>query len=224
MIRVLVVEDDFRVAQLHADFAEQVPEFRVAGTAHSAAEARQRLQEQPIDLVLLDNYLPDGPGIALLAELDIDAIMLTAASDPASVRAAFAAGALNYLIKPFTAEQLRDRLTAYARYHKQFSSAASVNQEQVDRAMRMLHEGDRPPSRKGQSLTTSRLVANALRSSTEPSSAAAIASKLGISRATAQRYLAALAEEGKARMSLRYGASGRPEHQYEWADAPTGRR
>ncbi|MFD0487048.1 helix-turn-helix domain-containing protein [Saccharopolyspora spinosporotrichia] len=51
-------------------------------------------------------------------------------------------------------------------------------------------------------------------------SAAEIAEELGIARATAQRYLAALAQDGKARMTLRYGASGRPEHQYEPLSSP----
>ena len=56
----------------------------------------------------------------------------------------------------------------------------------------------------------------ALQQSTEPRTAAEIADEVGVSRATAQRYLAALAEDGKARMALRYGATGRPEHQYDW--------
>lgn len=216
MIRVLVIEDDFRVAQVHAEFTDRVSGFRTIGIAHSAAQARDLIREHNPELVLLDNYLPDGPGIALLAELDIDTIMLTAASDPASVRAALAAGALNYLVKPFTADQLSDRLTAYARYHARLpATGEQVDQEEIDRAMRLLHEGDRPSSPKGQSAATTQLVLDALRAATQPRSAAEIAEHLGIARATAQRYLAGLVQDGKARMTLRYGWSGRPEHQYE---------
>ena len=40
MIRVLVVEDDFRVAQMHVEFARRVDGFTVAGVARSAGEAR----------------------------------------------------------------------------------------------------------------------------------------------------------------------------------------
>jgi response regulator of citrate/malate metabolism len=64
---------------------------------------------------------------------------------------------------------------------------------------------------------TARLVTEALQRADEPVSAADLADHLGIARATAQRYLAALADEGRARMSLRYGSTGRPEHQYTWA-------
>ncbi|MFC6258086.1 helix-turn-helix domain-containing protein, partial [Kocuria oceani] len=41
-----------------------------------------------------------------------------------------------------------------------------------------------------------------------------IARKVGISRATAQRYLSALAEDGSVEIQLRYGSTGRPEHRY----------
>ena len=223
MIRVLVVEDDFRVAQVHANFAERVPGFAVVGTASTAEEARRQVAELEPDLVLLDHYLPDSSGVALLAELTVDTIMLTAASDPGSVRAALAAGALNYLVKPFSAEQLGERLAAYARYHRLLSAAGrAVSQEDIDRALRLLHEGDRPPAPKGQSAVTAKLVADALKAAEAPCSAAEIAGKLGIARATAQRYLAGLAQEGRAAMTLRYGATGRPEHRYHWQDGAAG--
>jgi two-component system CitB family response regulator len=63
---------------------------------------------------------------------------------------------------------------------------------------------------------TVRLVSDALRTATEPRTAAEVAAELGISRATAQRYLAALARDGTVEMRLRYGTTGRPEHRYRW--------
>lgn len=222
MIRVLVVEDDFRVANVHVAFTHRVPGFQVIGTALSAAEARRMIAELSPDLILLDAYLPDDNGLTLLAETDVDTIMLTAASDPATVRAACARGALNYLVKPFTAEQLADRLTAYARYRSLLAAARrQLSQDDIDRAVRHLHTGDRPATPKGQSAVTARLVADALRTAAgEARTAAEIAAELGIARATAQRYLAALEQSGSATMSLRYGTTGRPEHLYRW-NTPT---
>jgi response regulator of citrate/malate metabolism len=217
VIRVLVVEDDFRVAQVHSAFTDRVPGFVVVGSARTAAEASTMIAELSPDLVLLDTYLPDRSGLELLAEISVDTIMLTAASDAAVVRAAIRAGALNYLVKPFTAEQLGERLLAYARFHNQLSPEdRALTQEEIDRAVRTLHDGDHPHAPKGQSPVTAKLVSDALREAPGPCSAAEIASGLGIARATAQRYLAALAQEGAATMSLRYGLTGRPEHQYEW--------
>jgi two-component system CitB family response regulator len=216
MIRVLIVEDDFRVANIHAAFTRRVAGFQVVGIALTAADARRMISQENPDLILLDAYLPDDSGLTILGETDVDTIMLTAASDPASVRAAWARGALNYLVKPFTAEQLVDRLTAYARYRGLLAVARrQLSQEDIDLAMRHLHTGDRSATPKGQSAVTARLIADALRAAAgEPRTAAEIAAELGIARATAQRYLAALEQSGQARMSLRYGATGRPEHLY----------
>jgi two-component system CitB family response regulator len=86
----------------------------VAATARTVAEARGVLGAQEIDLVLLNTYLPDESGLELLRDITTDTIMLTAAGDADTVRTAYARGALNFLLKPFTAEQLADRLAAYA--------------------------------------------------------------------------------------------------------------
>jgi two-component system CitB family response regulator len=173
------------------------------------------------DLVLLDSYLPDRPGIELAAELKADIFMVTADSSATSVRKAFSAGALNYLIKPFGSDQLTSRLRAYVRYRTVLGDQVSeLTQQAIDRAVDALHEADRPPTPKGQSPVTARLVTSALRQAGEPRTAADLASQLGISRATAQRYLAALADDGRAVLSLRYGSTGRPEHQYHWAAPP----
>ena len=219
MIRTLIVDDDFRVAGVHAGFVEEVPGFAVVGTAHTAAEARARVRELSPDLILLDVYLPDESGLAVLPELQTDTIMLSAATDSASVAAAIRAGALNYLIKPFTTRQLAERLTSYARFRGLLAEDRALAQDDVDRAYRVLHDQDRTSAPKGQSTATSRLVSEQLRKAGRPLSAAEVAGELGMARATAQRYLTALAESGTVQMRLRYGATGRPEHEYRWAGA-----
>jgi response regulator of citrate/malate metabolism len=222
--QVLVVDDDFRVAGLHARFVTAVPDFTVSGTAHTAAACLELAGRLRPDLVLLDNYLPDRPGLAVAAELSCDVMMVTADGSAATVRAALAAGALNFIVKPFSAELLAARLTAYAGYRQALpTGAVDLGQSGVDRALAALHRADRAPTPKGQSPVTARLVADQLRRAGQPVTAAGIAERLGISRATAQRYLAALAEDGQATMTLRYGSTGRPEHRYSWVGFRRGR-
>jgi two-component system CitB family response regulator len=221
MIRVLVVDDDFRVADLHAQFVRGVPGFDVVAVAHSALQARAAVQEHAPDLVLLDMYLPDGLGTDLARELAADVMMVTADADAASVRRALGSGVVNYLVKPFAAKQLADRLTAYANYRAHLDGKADLRQVDVDRAARLLREGDLVEGAvpKGRSPQTARLVAETLRASGTPMTAADVATLLGISRPTAQRYLGDLAGAGRADVTLRYGTTGRPEHRYSWRQA-----
>jgi response regulator of citrate/malate metabolism len=57
-------------------------------------------------------------------------------------------------------------------------------------------------------------VLDALRTSEQPMSAAEVSAAIGISRATAQRYLAALATSREVTVGLRYGTTGRPEQEF----------
>lgn len=219
MIGVLVVDDDFRVAQLHAHYVRAAPDFEVRGLAHTAAQAVEAARRLRPDLVLLDLYLPDRSGLDIVRELNADVIMLTAADDAAAVRAAFGRGVVNYLVKPFGADDLAERLTAYAMFRRHLSGRRRLDQRDIDRAASLLRRGDGITAglRKARSPHTASLVVEALRATAEPMSAAEVAQRVGISRATAQRYLSDLVDAGKAAMTMRYGSAGRPEHRYSWS-------
>ncbi|MGN7223707.1 response regulator [Curtobacterium flaccumfaciens] len=209
---VLVVDDDFHVADLHRRQVDEVPGFRALEPVGTLAAARAALSSGTVDLVLVDVYLPDGSGLDLLRSIDTDAFVLSAASDSGTVRRAMRSGALAYLIKPFAAGVLAERLQAYARSRNVLDERSTLDQEAVERAFRILHAGDSggaSPSRAATAaLVLEQLVAG------EERSAAEVAAAIGVSRATAQRYLAQLTANGTVAMQLRYGAAGRPEHRY----------
>ncbi|MER5554910.1 response regulator [Streptomyces sp. NPDC002793] len=222
MIEVLVVDDDVRVARINAAYVSKVPGFQVAAMAHSAAEALARIGEMPIDLILLDHYLPDRNGLAVVRELralghHTDVIMVTAARDVATVQAAMRHGALQYLVKPFAYAGLRTKLEAYAVLRRTFESGGEAEQTEVDRLFGALWATGTSDLPKGHSTTTAELIRQALRTAEGPLSAQEIAESAGMSRQTAQRYLKLLERTGRVRLSLRYGETGRPEHRYTWA-------
>ncbi|MFJ1748558.1 MULTISPECIES: response regulator [unclassified Streptomyces] len=222
MIDVLVVDDDVRVAEINTAYVAKVAGFRVVAQAHSAAEAITRISEQSIDLVLLDHYLPDENGIAVVQELrrlghQTDVIMVTAARDVATVQAAMRQGALQYLVKPFNFAGLRTKLEAYARLRRTLEGGGEAEQSEVDRMFGALSAATAPALPKGHSPTTAELVRQVLLAADGPLSAHEIAERAGMSRQTAQRYLKLLEQTGRVRLTLRYGETGRPEHRYAWA-------
>jgi two-component system CitB family response regulator len=222
MIRTLVVDDDFRVADLHRLYTEQVGGFEVVGVARTGAEALELAARLRPDLVLLDIYLPDMSGIEVLRRLrdqrrPVDVITITAAKDVGTLRAAMQGGSVHYLIKPFTFAVFRERLQSYAAVASRLGEVAEASQAEVDKLYGLLRSGVEGELPKGLSAATRDLVVEALRTARRPLSAADVAGLAGLSRVTARRYLDHLAGSGLVELTLQYGSPGRPEHRYRLA-------
>ncbi|MER7828821.1 MULTISPECIES: response regulator [unclassified Streptomyces] len=225
MTRVLVVDDDFMVAKLHSRYVSAVDGFTVAGVAHSGADALRAARELRPDLLLLDVYLPDMDGIDVLRAVraeeeragrggaHADALFITAARDAETVRSALRAGALHYLIKPFSQAALREQLLHAASVRSRLAGLAEARQEDVDRIF-----GTRPRASrelpKGLAAHTADLVERILREHPAGLSATECAEAGSLSRVSARRYLEYFAETGRAEVTLRYGGTGRPERRY----------
>lgn len=216
MISVLVVDDDFMVAGIHARFVERTPGFEMAGTARTGAEALHLCAELSPDLLLLDVHLPDMSGLDVLQRLRSDGsavgvVMVTAERDAEAVRTALHGGAMQYLVKPFEyvdfaarMQRVREALTTLA--------AGEADQATIDRAF------GAPPKAaaalpKGLSPESARLVADALAAAGELS-AADCGERVGLSRVSARRYLEHFVDQGLATVRLNYGNAGRPERRY----------
>ena len=226
--RVLVVDDDFAVAALHRGFVEAHGGFDVVGTAHTGTDAIASAERLSPDLVLLDVYLPDMSGVDVLAELrrrldpPVDVIAITAARELETVRAAMAGGVLHYLVKPFPAQVLRERLDDYLRHwealRRTSRGSGQLDQQEVDRLLNAPRSGRRTQELpKGLSGHTLGLVVRALERHDEDASAQQVGEEVGISRVSARRYLEHLVASGRAVVAPRYGAAGRPENRYRWA-------
>lgn len=212
--KVLIVDDDFRVAGLHASIVEAVGGFSVAGTAGGREQALSVLAAQPdVDLALIDVHLPDGSGLELAAQIGCDSFVVSAETDSAAIRRAFRGGALTYLIKPFENTELARRLSAYAQYRR-ILAAPAIDQSTVDAAVSALRFGRvmRESSESGSH--TEQLILEAFAQSGQVMFADEVSAAVGISPPTARRHLAHMVASGKLAMRLRYGATGRPKQEY----------
>lgn len=218
MIRTLVVDDDFRVANIHASRVNRVEGFECVGEAHNAAAARQAIAELKPDLVLLDVYLPDEDGISLMRSLQaagepVDIIIVTAARDLQTVRSAMRGGAVYYLVKPFGFEALKNQLDTYRKWRTTADAASVVDQATIDS---VFHRRPEPahalPARRLP--PTMQKVFDAVTAAASALGAADIADEIGISRPTAQRYLSELERKGLVELRLTYGTTGRPVNTY----------
>lgn len=115
--RLLMVEDDERLAQLTGRYLEQ---YGLDVTlAHDGETALERALNEAFDIVLLDLMLPGKDGVQickeLRAHLDIPIIMVTARSDEADRVLGLELGADDYVAKPFSSRELLARVRAQVR-------------------------------------------------------------------------------------------------------------
>lgn len=215
MISVLVVEDEEITAEANRIYVERMPGFEVAGVVRSGGEALRFLRHTPVELILLDLYLPDMHGLEVCravraSGLMCDVIAITSARDLEMVRAAVSLGVTQYLLKPFTFTALQEKLSRYARFKEE--AGEIVGQGDVDRVLGNLRGTSRLP--KGMQQDTLDTITAELRDRPEGLSAQAVGAAAGVSRVTARRYLEYLVEIHVAVRLPQYGGVGRPELLY----------
>lgn len=148
--RVLLVEDDGRLAAMVADYLREAG-FRPTTTA-SGAEAERLLRRETFDAVVLDLMLPDMDGLDLCkrirAESTIPLLMLTARGDPLDRVVGLELGADDYLPKPFESRELLARLRAILRRSadSEPSDILRFGRLEIDRAARRVRvDGQEKP-------------------------------------------------------------------------------
>lgn len=230
-IGTVIVDDDRAIAQVHARFVAGHPAFRVLATAHTGQEALDAIARLRPELILLDFGLPDIDGREVLRRVrsselgGVEVLAVTAARDLESVRFARLNGVRHYLVKPFSARELRARLDEVAAHRAQqlLSPATGLAQREVDAMLtggiRTVSPNAVSPLPKGLSAVSLDRVRSGLGElATEESggdaSAAEIALGVGMSRVSVRRYLEFLVAIGDAELTPRYGQAGRPEHRY----------
>jgi two-component system OmpR family response regulator len=121
-MHITLIEDDIDLGQAVADhLVAQGHAVEWLKTAAQAREALAQLSEQhSSDMALLDLGLPDGDGMALLAQVRAQAkpfpVLVLSARDQLRDRInGLASGADDYLVKPFDLEELSARVDAVAR-------------------------------------------------------------------------------------------------------------
>lgn len=226
MIKTVIVEDDRMVAAINAQFAEKTAGVEVIATFHSGKDALAFLenQEESVDLLLLDLYMPELSGIELLTELrrrgsHADVIFITAANDAPNIQEALRLGVVDYLIKPFRYERFEEALDKVVMRRKVMESGLEFTQSDIDemiRSRRPSQESKSAELEKGLQRQTLDLVRANLRSVPrgEYRTAEQLASDTGLSKVTVRRYLNYLIGIDEVQSRTDYSTGGRPRVEY----------
>jgi DNA-binding NarL/FixJ family response regulator len=120
LLKVLIVEDHevFRLGL--CDLLKGVEGFRVVAEANCCKDALAQIEAHPVDLILLDLYLPDAEGIDTVHQLrkiipQIQVIILSATMNDDLLLCAMLEGASGYLTKDTPAIDIVRALEGYRR-------------------------------------------------------------------------------------------------------------
>ncbi|APX06135.1 MULTISPECIES: response regulator [Vibrio] len=219
--RVMIIEDDIAIAELHHKYLSQLSGLEVVGIATTRMEAEMQLEVLKPDLLLMDVYLPDGTGLEILNTLrtnnqTCDVILITAARDVDTLQQAMRGGVVDYLLKPVMFPRLEAALQKYISQRQQLDVAESLDQNLVDKMLQSSVSAENTPQRlpKGIDGVTLDKI-RGLFGGEVMFTADEAGEKIGASRTTARRYLEYLISSGELEADLNYGTVGRPERCYK---------
>lgn len=228
-IPVLIVEDDFRIADINRQFVERVEGFTVLDIVKTSEEALAYLRCQTAlpKLILLDVYIPDVEGLSLFWTLrkefnEIDVIMVTAAKEVVTIAETLRGGIFDYIVKPTDFSHFEQTLNRYQDQTRILASRVELDQEEIDllTGSHRLNAAGKDNGSDGQlpkgiDQITLEKIKDVLHMYSGPGITALEAGdKVGVSRSTARRYLEYLVSVKEADAQLKYGDIGRPERKY----------
>ena len=134
MKKILLVEDNETIV-MGLKYSLEQENFQVI-SALNVEKAKEILNQETIDLILLDVTLPDGNGFELCKyikqKLDVPVIFLTAQDEETSVVVGLDMGADDYIVKPFRTRELISRINSVLRrYDKNVEKASIVQYKNI---------------------------------------------------------------------------------------------
>lgn len=221
-LKVLIVEDDPRIAEIHRHFTEKVTHFSVCGIAGTLEDAEKMNELLQPDLILLDLYFPEGLGTDILWKIRsrhqaTDIILITAAKELDPLQQAMRGGVFDYILKPVMFPRFEEALKRYYLHRNRMANETALDQQEIDRLLHPYKDvspGESELPKGIDPLTLKKISTVFEQPHPDGFSAEEVGSRIGASRTTARRYLEYLTAGGQLSAELIYGAVGRPERKY----------
>lgn len=220
-LKVILVEDDPMVQELHRQFIEKIEGFAIAGIASNGVEGLELIRIHKPDLAIIDLYMPQLGGLEMLRGirsegLSVDVIAITAARDIETIHQVLQQGIFDYIIKPFTFDRIKKSLGNYRLYRLTLDEKKTLSQNELDQLLTK-NGGEEKQAKilpKGLNVNTLAKIIHFISNEKKFVSAEEVAEQIGIARVTARRYLDYLEKEGKVKIQIQYGGVGRPVNRY----------
>jgi response regulator of citrate/malate metabolism len=218
--KVLIVEDDPMVSMINEQYVNRNKAFRVVKKCKDGKNALAYLENNDVDLIVLDVYMPLMDGFETLRQIrknkkSVDIIMVTAANDRASLEEALHLGVVDYLVKPFTYDRFRIALDKYVSQVAALKDLDTLNQKNIDFIIENAHKKSEKLYPKGiQEKTLQTILDEMKKNPSKWMTGDEIAERIGLTGVTVRRYLNHLTEKGILLSEIDYETGGRPCMRY----------
>ena len=216
MYNVLIVEDDPMVAMINEQFVSRHKDFTVVEKCGDGESALEFLEENKVDLVIMDVYMPVMDGFETLRQIrkrqiEVDVIMVTAANETESLKQGLHLGVVDYLVKPFTFERFKMALDKYLAQVDALKDLEKVNQKNIDNLIDKSRKTVDELHPKGSQEKTMQMILDYMKENTNKwLTGDEIAEKVGLTGVTVRRYMSHLTETGMVIGDMNYETGGRP--------------
>ena len=216
MYKVLIVEDDPMVAMINEQYIKRNKNFEIVGKCSDGLRALDFLENNTVDLLILDVFMPKMDGFETLRQIrnkqiTVDAIMVTAANERESFEEALHLGIVDYLVKPFTFDRFQMALEKYIAQNNALKDIETLNQKSIDHIFDNSRKKSDDLFPKGIQERTLIIIMEYLNSNKGKwFTGDDIAAKVGLTSVTVRRYMNYLAESGRVVSEINYETGGRP--------------
>ena len=216
MYKVLIVEDDPMVAMINEQFVSRHKDFVVAHKCNDGKSALEYLDENEVDLIILDVFMPYMDGFETLRQIrkkqiSVDVIMVTAANEREQLKEGLHLGVVDYLVKPFTFERFKVALDKFIAQVEALKDLDKVNQKNIDFLIDKSRKRANELYPKGiQEKTLQTIIEHLKENKNKWLTGDEIAEKVGLTGVTVRRYMTHLSEVGIVIADMNYGTGGRP--------------
>ena len=216
MYKVLIVEDDPMVAMINEQYVQRHKVFTVVCKCKDGELALKYVQENPVDLIIMDVFMPHMDGFETLRQLrkekqDVDLIMVTAANDRDSLAEGLHLGVVDYLVKPFSFDRFKLALDKFIAQKRVLDDFDTLNQSNIDLIIDKKRKQPQELFPKGiQDKTLQSILACLKKNSPEPVTSDFISEQTGLTAVTVRRYMSYLEENAIVVGELNYETGGRP--------------
>lgn len=147
-MRILIIEDEIASRRGLIDLLKNLgPQYKVVGVAGNGVEGLNKLRMLKPDLAFVDIRMPAMDGLTMIAEAHKQGvsavyIIISAYAEFSYARKAMVQGVLDYLVKPFTLEDIENVLkrAAAAMPSREIPEEISVRHPMVSRTLQIIAE------------------------------------------------------------------------------------